>query len=245
MFKPGIDSSVVIYNTRQKIISNLETLKLSKKSIDRIMAAVDKMPGKDHVMGALKFLTEITAKKGQREEWYTRSDLLAEYFCTLSNIGFFAVGFYYNDWFTLCAATFSALSHAIPLQRLHELDIAAALAVFAYAASHYAMLVERPDVLLAGAGTLTIGLLDLIVTRNYLDKVGASFHVAWHIAASCALFHFNQIKVELSQTHNQQLLEGINQSVIPGFLQTYFNAISESISNYAGNYSSANSCTIS
>ena len=179
MLRPLLDD-----DARRQIIRNLEFMKMSPANAERIMNAIDRMPGKDHVKGALQFLTKITDVKSKREEYYLHSDYIAEYFCTISNIGLFAVGFYYSDFATLLAGTFSALSHAIPAQRLHDLDIAGVMLIFAKVIANYKTFMERPELLAWGAGALMVNALDMVITRKYLDKVGPSIHVVWHLAAA-------------------------------------------------------------
>jgi hypothetical protein len=90
----------------QQILDNLKILRVKDACAKRIMNAVENMPGKDHIKGALKFLTQITNTKSKREDYYQYSNHIAEYFCTISNLGLFAVGFYYNDFAVLAGESF-------------------------------------------------------------------------------------------------------------------------------------------
>ena len=213
------------------ILNNLKTLGISELCIQRIMSAIDKMPRKDHLEGALRFLTEITDKKSKRENYYQYSNYLAEYFCTLSNLGLFAVAFYYNDYATLIAATFSALSHAIPSQRLHDLDMLGVFIIFGKAIANYKMIMQRPDVLAWGIGALTVNILDTVITRSYLDKIGPSLHVTWHLAAAFALYKFNQAQITFSESELQTVLQAIPKQEVPSFLRSAHEKITEYISN--------------
>lgn len=219
-----------------EILNNLKTLGINETSIQRIMNAVEKMTGKDHLKGALKFLTEITNKKSQRENYYQYSNYMAEYFCTISNLGLFAVAYYYSDYATLAAATFSALSHAIPSQRLHDLDMLGVFIIFGKAFANYKMLMQRPDVISWGIGALTVNILDTIITRSHLNKIGPSIHVTWHLAAAFALYKFNQAQIEFTENELQNVLQATSNQEVPGFLQASF----EHISGYIYNYSSKN-----
>lgn len=201
------------------ILTNLKTLGISEPCIQRIMNAVEKMPGKDHLKGALKFLTELTDKKSQRENYYQYSNHFAEYFCTISNLGLFAVAFYYKDYATFAAATFSALSHAIPSQRLHDLDMLGVFVIFGKAIANYKMIMQKPDVLAWGLGAFSINVLDTIITRSYLDKIGPSIHVVWHLAAAFALYKFNQAQIEFSKNELQTMQQAIQKQEVPNFLQ--------------------------
>jgi hypothetical protein len=217
------------------ILNNLKILEVSEPCIRQIIHAVDKMPGKDHVQGALKFLTEITDKKSQRENYYQYSNYLAEYFCTISNLGLFAVAFYYNDYATLAAATFSALSHAIPSQRLHDLDMLGVFIIFGKAIANYKMIMQRPDVLAWGIGAFTMNVLDTIITRSHLDKIGPSIHVTWHLAAAFALYKFNQAQIKFSENELQIIQQAIQEQKVPNFLQYAYEKIDEYMSPVKNN----------
>lgn len=148
------------------------------------------------------FFTEPTARKSQRENYYQYSNYLAEYWCTLSNLGLLAVGCYYGDFATIAAATFSALSHAIPLQRLHDLDILGVAGVLGKVIANYEVISKRTDVIATGAAALTLNLIDTVVTRKHLDKVGPYLHVAWHIAAAIALGKLNQAQLDAETNYH-------------------------------------------
>ncbi len=177
---------------KQQIRLNLNAINFSDEAINKILGAVDKMPASSHVFRALQFLTTLTDKTSRCENHYLHSHLIAEYFCTLSNFGFFAVAYYYQDYVTLAAGIFSAVSHAVPLKRLNELDKIAAVAVFLKMISHYDVLMNNPGILIGGATALTTGVLDIKVGRNNLDVMGPVMHVAWHLATAFVLYQFNQ-----------------------------------------------------
>lgn len=143
-----------------------------------------------------RFFSKPTDKKSQREDYYQYSNYLAEYWCTLSNIGLFAVGCYYGDFATLAAATFSALSHAIPSQRLHDLDMLGVAGVLGKAINNYDVILKRSDVIATGTAALAINVIDTVLTRKHRDKIGPWLHVAWHIAAATALGVLNQAQLD-------------------------------------------------
>ena len=232
--------STHLIDLKQQIIENLQTLRVSEDCAKRIMDAVENMPGKDHIQGALKFLTQITEKKSKREDYYQYSNYMAEYFCTISNLGLFAVAFYYGDFVTLAAATFSALSHAIPSQRLHDLDMLGVFLIFGKAIANYKTIMERPEVLAWGAGALAINVMDTFITRKYLDKIGPSLHVTWHLAAALALYKFNQAQIEVTNDELQSIAAATQSNTIPSFL----NAAYEIISQYVFDFSKNSQCTI-
>lgn len=186
-------------NYKNKLIDNLKKLKISQESVDYLLEVVDKMPTRSQAHRILAFLTEYTDNSSCCEEHYLHSENIAEFYCTLTNIGFFAVGFYYQDYATLAAAIFSTISHAIPLKGLIALDILAANFVFLKVLSNYPLLVSYPNILTAGLVTFTFGALDKFVGRNHLDTFGSLFHSAWHLSAAFALFNFNQAQLSVSE----------------------------------------------
>lgn len=223
-----------------QIIYNLKILRISDECIARIMNAVNNMPGKDHIKGALKFFTEITAEKSRREDYYQYSSYIAEYFCTISNIGLFAVAFYYGDFAALLAATFSALSHAIPLQRLHDLDMLGIFVVFGKAIADYKVIMERPELMAWGVGAMTVNVLDTMITRTHLNKIGPSLHFIWHLSAALALYKLNQAEVEVTTMELASISEAAVLNEIPDFLQTCY----ATISDYINGISFTSKCVI-
>lgn len=221
---------------KNEIISHLKYLKLSQQSIDTILNTVDKMPAHTHVLGALAFLTELTNQHSRCEKHYNRSDYLAEYFCTLSNIGFFAVAFYYQDYATLCAGTFSALSHAIPLKRLNDLDKIAALSLFIKVISNYQLVMNHPAIMAAGVATFGFGLLDLTIGRKHLATLGPIFHSAWHLAAAFSMYKFNQAQSLVSPDEIAKLTQAALSSTVPIYLQQYYTDVTNAISQFAKNH---------
>jgi len=183
---------------KKEIIISLSTIGFNSETIKKILNSFDNIPGSDHILGAIKFLTELTDKKSICEDYYLHSDYIAEYYCTISNLGFFAVAYYYNDYATLFAATFSALSHAIPLKRLNELDKIAAVALFLQIIFHYDAIVKNPEIIASGISVFLLGALDIMVGRKNKENFGPSFHVAWHLAAAFALYKFNHALIEMT-----------------------------------------------
>lgn len=234
------DSSSAINDTKEQIIFNLKTLKISETAIQRIMSCIEIMPCNNHVQGSLAFLSQITDMKSKREDYYQYSNLFAEYFCTISNLGLFAVAYYYRDFATLAAATFSALSHAIPLQRLHDLDLLGVFFILGKAVTNYKLFMDRPDILAFGAGALTINVMDTYITRKYLDKIGPSLHVTWHLAAALALYKINQGQVEASAAELGEIASSVKLNSIPSILQAGY----ETITAYMSSMGHESSCII-
>lgn len=199
-----------IKRLKKGIIENLKILKVTDASIDKIFNTVDNMRGSTHALRALNFLTQLTSKAGYDEKFYQHSDYIAEYFCTISNLGFFAVAWMYHDYEALIAGIFSALSHAIPLKFLNDLDKIAACALFLKVISHYDVLINNPLVLACGAAALTIGGLAGVGKRN-LEKYGASPHVLWHLSAAFALYKFNQAIFDVTENEAQRIFTAATQ----------------------------------
>ncbi|KTD75491.1 prolyl oligopeptidase family serine peptidase [Legionella waltersii] len=189
-------------NDRDILSTNLEKLNISGENINNILLVIDKMPSHSKVYKALIYLSEYKNKSSMCEKHYIHSDYIAEYFCTLTNIGFFAVGIYYQDYLIVSIALFSTLSHAIPLRRLNELDKIAAVSTFINVLSNYQLLSQYPSTLIFGIATFIFGVLDQWVGRKDLDKYGSFFHCAWHLTAAFALFNCKQL---LSNTDENDL----------------------------------------
>lgn len=181
-----------IARLKKNIIENLTILKFSDNTINKIFDTVENMRGSSQMIRALNFLSQLTSKTGYDEKFYQYSNHIAEYFCTISNLGFFAVSWMYQDYGVLIAGIFSALSHAIPLKILNDLDKVAACGLFLKAISHYDVLLDNPLVLASGAAALTMGGLASGVAKKNLDKYGATPHVLWHLLAAFALYKLNQ-----------------------------------------------------
>lgn len=226
--------------TREQIKHNLTVLRMSDECIERILNAVERMPCKNHVKGALKFLTAITDEKSRREEYYQISNYIAEFFCTISNLGLFAVGIYFKDFAVLLAASFSAISHAIPLQRLNDLDKIGVLAIFIKAAISYKLFMERPELLAWGAGALVVNVLDTYISRRHLDRIGPSLHVLWHLSAALALYKIDQAQVEVSAAEIQNIVTAAVSGVVPGYLNDAYEAIASRMARLA----EKSTCTI-
>ena len=139
-----------------------------------------------------QFLLEPTRLASQREEYGVTSNQIAEFYCTISNIGLFLVALYYHDYATFFAALFSTLSHAFPYQRLHDLDIIGVVGVGLRVIYYRHALYKYPTVIVIGGVALLINLIDTWVTRRYLKRVGPWLHVVWHLSITFALYKFNE-----------------------------------------------------
>lgn len=150
-------------------------------------------------------------KKSSRREFST--DSIAEFWCTVSNIGFFIVGIYFGDITLLLAGTFSLVSHAIPKQGIHDLDMLGVLLIGVKILLNISVVIANPALLAIGAIAVSINILDTIVTRNFYNVVGPWIHVAWHLTAAAAMFALNNaiqgIPLSLAAISMAQLLPAI------------------------------------
>jgi len=119
----------------------------------------------------------------------------AEFWCTFSNIGFFFVAFLTGDILLFLAGSFSFLSHAVPSQLIHDLDILGVILIGLKVLVSIPLLVLNPMtlpfVLGFGALAISINLLDAYITPRYYEKVGPWLHVAWHVTATTAMLVLN------------------------------------------------------
>lgn len=114
---------------RSDIQNNLRAMNWKMTGEQRILSVLDTILSplpEDHRLGVEKLLTTLSQSKSQSEVLYQHSSWIAELFCTLSCVGFFAVAYHYSDYFALAVGVFSLLSHVIPTLCLNRLDIAAA-----------------------------------------------------------------------------------------------------------------------
>lgn len=176
------------------IFRKLALFGLTAAAIQRIATAFYSMTDPQQRQAAYAFLSEVTAQKSVREAYYQHSDYIAEFFCTLSNLGFFAVAYHYKDYAALLAGTFSALSHAIPSQRLHDLDMLGVFIALFKVAMNYKVLLDNPDVLAVGAGALALNGLDTFIARFFpeqVETISPVIHSCWHLGAAYALHRLN------------------------------------------------------
>ena len=124
-----------------------------------------------------------TAASSVREPYYTHSAYIAEFFCTLSNLGLLVVAWMHRDSEVLFAAVCSILSHAIPLQRLHDADILGVVVIGMKVWRNRHMM--NTATVGIGAGALCINLVDYMLASPIS-------HVVWHCAAAYALHQFLQ-----------------------------------------------------
>jgi len=132
-----------------------------------------------------KFFVQLMPKSCQRESWFTikRVPRVAEFWNTVSSIGFVGVGLYYSSPELIFAGVASAASHAFPKNWLLLVDkIGAGIVVFKFALN-YEILINEPWLLAPVAATGATFAMDTILAGKIAPKFPWP-HVAWHITAA-------------------------------------------------------------
>jgi hypothetical protein len=133
------------------------------------------------------FFGKLTDAKSQREDWYTVSPYIAEFLCTISNIGFIYVGIKHNSPELLFAGVASALSHSIPKQWLNIVDKIGVLFVLSKVLREYNVIKNNP-IFLTHLGALGIlQIIDAYMARNQGKTLP---HVVWHLSAALVAHEF-------------------------------------------------------
>jgi hypothetical protein len=139
--------------------------------------------------GKNSFFNIPTDPKSQREDWYAVSHYIAEFWCTLSNIGFFYVGWRCNSPSLLFTGLASVISHTIPRQFLLYIDKAGvAVALSEMIIKHNITIINHPTTCLELLmGLFAINLIDARMARKY----GRTWpHVLWHLSAAYIAYTF-------------------------------------------------------
>ncbi len=161
-----------------------------------------------------------TSLKSVREEHYVHSNYIAEFWCTLSNIGLLYVSCKYCDYTALFATTFSILSHAYPVKILHSFDLIGVAililkilmnrkfifkwdfvprreswdslgpSVFDAVEQSSINLDPYDNVFQVFFIAMIINIIDTVITRKYLHIIGPSIHVIWRLRLRCKASHF-------------------------------------------------------
>lgn len=196
---------------------------LAATSCTSIKDSYNSMASSTYGKKIVDFIVAPVDKKSAREAYYTHSDYVSEFYCTISNIGIIGAGLYYGDYSAIAAGAFSALSHAIPSQRLHDLDLLGVALVGINVAANYDVALKRPDVLIWGAGAMALNVIDTVLARNVsseqFSKIEPWLHVAWHLSAGLALYKFNSAKADLarSQPGAVDRLSETFKNYLPGY----------------------------
>jgi hypothetical protein len=133
------------------------------------------------------FFDQLTPIESQREDWYVVTPYVAEFWCTISNVGLLGVGLYHQSPELMCAAVASIFSHAIPKQWLLHIDKVAAFVAASKMIRDYRVLVHNPWLVLLIMGLGGVGLSDLYFARHK-DKTMP--HVVWHMCAAAVSHAF-------------------------------------------------------
>jgi hypothetical protein len=125
----------------------------------------------------------LTNLNSQRENWYSVSPYIGEFWCTISNLGFIYVGIKHGSPELLFAGIASAVSHTIPKQWLLTVDKVGVFIVASKVIRERQVLKENPWLLLPVALAASINFSDAYLARHQSQTWP---HVVWHL--SSALF---------------------------------------------------------
>jgi len=133
-----------------------------------------------------------TEDNDQRENWYVMTPYVAEFWCTLSNIGFLYVSWKHKSPELLFAGCASILSHAIPKQWLLYVDKFGVLVGLSKFVREYKAILKQPTLLLP---LLSIGILNTL-DRYIARQRGETWsHVVWHLGtAAIADYSLTRLK---------------------------------------------------
>ncbi len=127
------------------------------------------------------FFTKLMDPKSQRENWYTVSNHIAEFWCAMSNIGFFYVANKHRSPELLFAGLASLAAHSAPKQWLLTVDKIGVLLVLTKCIREYSVVQKNPWLIgpVALAGLINAADAYLARTRGYTWP-----HVVWHLSSA-------------------------------------------------------------
>lgn len=127
------------------------------------------------------FFDKLTDQKSQREDWYQVTPYVAEFWCTVSNVGFIVVGVHQNSPELVFAGAASIVSHTIPKKWLLTVDKIGVLVALSKFAREYKVVINNPSLLIPIAALGAVNMIDA-----YLARVkGKTWpHVVWHLSAA-------------------------------------------------------------
>jgi len=129
----------------------------------------------------------LTDQQSQRENWYEVSPYIAEFWCTISNIGFLYVGAQHQSPAVLAAGIASIASHTVPRQWLHKLDILGVIGVLGRVAWEYPTIQHKSWLIIPAAVAGCVNAADAHLSRHY----GYTWpHVLWHLTAAASIHIF-------------------------------------------------------
>ena len=127
------------------------------------------------------FFTKLIPRESQREHWYKVTPYVAEFWCTVSNVGFIYVGMQHKSPELVFAGIASIANHAIPKQWLLTLDKIGVAVALSKLARNYEGIINNAWLLLpvTAAGVI-------ITADTYLahTKPQTWPHVTWHLSAA-------------------------------------------------------------
>jgi hypothetical protein len=133
------------------------------------------------------FFNRLAEPESQREDWYSVTPCISEFWCAISNMGLISVGLKYQSPEVICAGLASFAYHSYPKQWLLYVDrIGVAFALLKFA-REYQVLKENPHLLVLPVAVGAINLLDVYLGQ-YKGKTWP--HVAWHLSAAAMAAYF-------------------------------------------------------
>lgn len=134
----------------------------------------------------------LVQPESQREDWYSVTPYISEFWCATSNIGFIAVGLHYRSPEIMLAGLASFTSHSCPKQWLLRVDQLGIALVLLKLGREYQILKENPYLLALPVAAGAINLADMYLGR-YKGKTWP--HVVWHLsAAAIAAYYLSHLK---------------------------------------------------
>lgn len=138
--------------------------------------------------GMKKFLSKLMHEKSQRENWYEVTPYIAEFYCTASSVPIILAGCGENmSWYTIFAGMMSVLSHTMPTQWAHDLDMLGVIVIGLVVFYNLPAVISSPYALCHGLFAIVINSIDTTLSRKYGRNLGPWLHVLWHALAANAL----------------------------------------------------------
>jgi hypothetical protein len=133
------------------------------------------------------FFSRLAEQETQREDWYSVTPYISEFWCAISNIGLILVGLKYQSPEVICAGLASFAYHSCPKQWLLYVDRIGVGLVFFKLAREYQVLKENPHLLGLPVAVGAINLFDVYLGQ-YKGKTWP--HVAWHLSAAAMAAYY-------------------------------------------------------
>jgi hypothetical protein len=125
--------------------------------------------------------TELVPRSSQRENWYSVTPYIAEFWNTVSNVAFIAVGILQGSPELVVAGCASALSHAIPKKWLLTVDKISVGLVLTRVVRERELFFENPWLALPLALAGVINVADTYISRR---TTSCAPHVFWHVSSA-------------------------------------------------------------